>query len=67
MRRGVWRALSIRDGGCQFPGCSESRYVEGHHIKHWADYDGIDVNTTVTKWAGEQMDLSMAVAGASNS
>ena len=31
------RALSIRDGGCQFPGCCESRYVEGHHIKHWAD------------------------------
>ncbi len=31
------RALSIRDDGhCQFPGCCESRYVEGHHIKHWA-------------------------------
>lgn len=32
------RALSIRDGGCcQFPGCCNTRYVEGHHIKHWAD------------------------------
>ena len=31
------RALTIRDGGCQFPGCCESRYVDGHHIKHWAD------------------------------
>jgi len=32
------RALAVRDGGCcQFPGCCESRYVEGHHIKHWAD------------------------------
>ena len=32
------RALAIRDGGCcQFPGCCESRYTEGHHIKHWAD------------------------------
>lgn len=140
---GMARALSIRDGGCQFPGCCESRYVEGHHIKHWADggetkldnlvtlcryhhrelhrgrfylsvkaasakpkggvehfadrlcfstvgrkqivrnpadfscgccdelkkalpkdiYDGIDVDTAVTKWAGEQMDLSMAVDG----
>jgi len=32
------RALSVRDGGrCQFPGCCESRYVEGHHIVHWAE------------------------------
>jgi hypothetical protein len=32
------RALAIRDDGCcQFPGCCESRYVEGHHVKHWAD------------------------------
>lgn len=23
------RALSIRDGGCQFPGCCETRFVEG--------------------------------------
>jgi len=28
------RALAIRDGGCQFPGCCVKRYVEGHHIKH---------------------------------
>jgi hypothetical protein len=35
---GMSRALAIRDGGCcQFPGCCESRYVEGHHVKHWAD------------------------------
>lgn len=26
-------------------------------------YDGIDVNTAVTKWTGEQMGLSMAVDG----
>ena len=32
------RALAVRDGGCcQFPGCCESRFVEGDHIKHWAD------------------------------
>lgn len=32
---GMSRALSIRDQGrCQFPGCCESRFVEGHHI-HW--------------------------------
>lgn len=34
---GMSRALSIRDDGrCQFPGCCESRYVEGHHIVHCA-------------------------------
>jgi hypothetical protein len=35
---GMTLALSIRDGGrCQFPGCCESRYVEGHHIVRWAN------------------------------
>ena len=31
------RALGIRDGGCRFPGCTNSRFVDGHHIEHWAD------------------------------
>jgi hypothetical protein len=31
------RALRIRDGGCRFPGCTNTRFVDGHHIKHWAD------------------------------
>ena len=30
------RALVSRDRCCQFPGCSHDRYVEGHHIIHWA-------------------------------
>lgn len=30
------RALTARDGGCRFPGCSNRRFVEGHHIEHWA-------------------------------
>ncbi len=29
------RALRARDGGCQFPGCTEVRFVDGHHIHHW--------------------------------
>ena len=33
----VRRALEARDGGCRFPGCSHARYVDAHHIKHWAD------------------------------
>jgi len=31
------RALSARDRGCVFPGCSHKRYVDGHHIEHWAE------------------------------
>ena len=33
----IRRALRVRDGGCRFPGCDRSRYVQAHHIKHWAD------------------------------
>lgn len=31
------RALTRRDGGCRFPGCTESRFVDAHHIQHWCD------------------------------
>ena len=31
------RALKSRDQGCVFPGCTHKRYVDGHHIEHWAD------------------------------
>lgn len=31
------RALKSRDQGCVFPGCTHKRYVDGHHIHHWAD------------------------------
>lgn len=31
------RALKSRDRGCcRFPGCPNTRYLDGHHIKHWA-------------------------------
>ena len=31
------RALWARDGGCAFPGCTHTRFVDAHHIRHWAD------------------------------
>ena len=31
------RALDARDVGCRFPGCTNTRFVDGHHIHHWAD------------------------------
>jgi hypothetical protein len=30
------RALVARDGRCQFPGCERHRFVDAHHIHHWA-------------------------------
>jgi hypothetical protein len=31
------RALWSRDRGCSFPGCHNTRYVDAHHIHHWAN------------------------------
>jgi hypothetical protein len=33
----VRRGLKVRDRGCRFPGCTNTRFVDGHHITHWAD------------------------------
>jgi len=33
----IRRALNSRDKGCRFPGCTHARYVDGHHLHHWAD------------------------------
>jgi hypothetical protein len=30
------RALKARDGGCRFPGCTNHKFVDGHHIQHWS-------------------------------
>ena len=31
------RALVARDRGCRFPGCTNHRWVDAHHIAHWVD------------------------------
>jgi hypothetical protein len=31
------RLLNARDKGCRFPGCTNTRHVDAHHIKHWAN------------------------------
>jgi hypothetical protein len=31
------RFLKARDKGCRFPGCTNTRHVDAHHIKHWAN------------------------------
>jgi hypothetical protein len=32
----IRRALEARDRGCRFPGCDHRRWVDAHHIHHWA-------------------------------
>src|SRR5690349_2178879 len=31
------RALEARDATCRFPGCSNRRWLDGHHVRHWID------------------------------
>ena len=32
----IKRALKARDRGCRFPGCKNTRFVDAHHVRHWA-------------------------------
>ena len=31
----IRRALFLRDRGCRFPGCTNTRFLHGHHLRHW--------------------------------
>ena len=33
----IRRALQRRDRCCQFPGCGATRFLDAHHIQHWAN------------------------------
>jgi hypothetical protein len=44
----IRRALNVRDGGCRFPGCTHDRYVDAHHIEHWADGGETKLSNLVT-------------------
>jgi len=44
----IRRALNSRDLGCRFPGCSFRRYVDGHHVKHWAHGGETSLTNLVT-------------------
>ena len=45
--RQIGRALKRRDGGCRFLGCSCTRFVDAHHIQHWADGGETSMNNLV--------------------
>ncbi|MEO0997497.1 MAG: DUF222 domain-containing protein, partial [Pseudomonadota bacterium] len=44
----IRRALALRDHGCRFPGCSERRHVDAHHVHHWADGGETALSNLVT-------------------
>jgi hypothetical protein len=44
----IRRALNSRDAGCRFPGCTHQRYVDAHHIEHWADGGETKLSNLVT-------------------
>jgi hypothetical protein len=44
----IRRALRTRDAGCRFPGCTHQRYVDAHHIEHWADGGETKLSNLVT-------------------
>lgn len=41
------RIVEHRDGGCAVPGCHTNRFVEVHHIVHWADGGATDTSNLV--------------------
>ncbi len=41
------RALMIRDGMCQFPGCHQTRHLKAHHRVSWADGGQTDLENLI--------------------
>ena len=41
------RALEMRDDGCRFPGCDHKRWLDAHHVKHWARGGETSLSNTV--------------------
>src|SRR6202789_4137039 len=45
----IRRALRSRDEtGCQFPGCTYDKYLDAHHIAHWAEGGKTELSNLVT-------------------
>lgn len=42
------RIVRARDGGCRFPGCDRTLWLQAHHIVHWADGGATDLENLIT-------------------
>jgi hypothetical protein len=43
LRRALWE----RDGGCRFPGCTATRWVDAHHVVFWSDGGATELDNLV--------------------
>ena len=43
----IRRALDARDRTCRFPGCSHTRWLDAHHIRHWTEGGEISLKNLV--------------------
>jgi len=37
VRSFIWTWGCARDKGCRFPGCANTRFIDAHHVEHWAN------------------------------
>ena len=45
---GMRRALEVRDQQrCAFPGCTHTRFLDAHHVEHWADGGATELDNLV--------------------
>ena len=41
------RALVARDRCCRFPGCTHDKWLDAHHVEHWADGGETSLDNTI--------------------
>ncbi|HAK50871.1 MAG TPA: hypothetical protein DCM54_03060 [Gammaproteobacteria bacterium] len=41
------KALLARDRNCRFPGCTHEKYLDAHHVEHWADGGETNLENTL--------------------
>lgn len=42
------RLVEDRDGGCRYPACTTTGFLENHHIQHWSKGGATDLDTVVS-------------------
>jgi hypothetical protein len=61
------RALQVRDRGCRFPGCENRRFLDAHHIHHWAAAARRGSTTSSSSVAGTTDSCTRAATGSGGS